>query len=422
MNSTIKVCVPFWGTFFLLLIILNLQAQGIYIDFGKKDITRYVQNVGNTAGSDGEIALSYIKPEYCAKNIGTAMYFAIDDAYLFQRPEGTFNIINIEYFDGPEREIKLIYDSRNNPEKEQNPAIQTTGSNSWKSVSFFLEDAYFGNRQKYNADFRLECADSMFINLVRVVPIHYYVDFNETNYEFYITQKELQGGDSKTEIVTYDREECITGTMADQYLYCDVDDDEFSAHNSPEFFISVEYCDSDPQLMTRLQYDAVDNPYKDTPFIQGKGWGSFKTYTWEISDGLMSGRQNGLSDFRLHLQQPGMAINRIALGYLDYGPTRVENAPARLANFRLDQNYPNPFNPITSILYQVSHQSPISLKIYNLNGELIRTLADADHAAGIYHLTWDGLDDAGAMTASGQYIVRYIADGFVKSNKMIKLN
>jgi hypothetical protein len=115
-------------------------------------------------------------------------------------------------------------------------------------------------------------------------------------------------------------------------------------------------------------------------------------------------------------------INRIALGYLDYGPTRVENAPARLANFRLDQNYPNPFNPVTSILYQVPHQSHISLKIYNLKGELIRTLAEADHAAGIYHLTWDGLDDAGAMSASGQYIYRYVADGFVKSNKMIKLN
>jgi hypothetical protein len=414
--------VPFGGTFFLLFTIINLQAQGIYIDFGQKDITRYVQNVGNTAGSDGEIALSYIKPEYCAKNIETAIYFAIDDAHLFQRPEGTFSIINVEYFDAPEREIKLIYDSRSHSDKEHGMAIKTTGSNGWKSVCYFLEDAYFGNRQKYNADFRLECADTMYINVVRVVPIDYYIDYGDPNYEHYITQKELQGGDSKTEIITQNGEECITSTLADQYLYCDVDDAELLEDNPPEFFISVEYYDSSPQLTMRLQYDSIENPYQDTPWIQGKGWGSFKTYTWEISDGLLSGRQNGTSDFRLHLQQPGLLINRIALGYLDYGPTRVENAPARLANFRLDQNYPNPFNPVTSILYQVPHQSHISLKIYNLKGELIRTLAEADHAAGIYHLTWDGLDDAGAMSASGQYIYRYVADGFVKSNKMIKLN
>ena len=407
---------------FILLPSAILQAQGINIDFGRTSArARYLQNVGNAPGSDGEVIAATIEKEYCAKSAGRALYFAIDNEILFQRPTSTFNIINVEYFDASEREIKLIYDSQNNPNKEFDSVIKTTGSYSWKSASFYLEDAYFDDRQKYNADFRLECADTMTINIVRVVPIDYYIDFGDENDEYLITQKELQGGDSKTEIVWVGDEDCITTTEENQYIYCDVDDDEIFEGGFEEFFISVEYYDLDSQLQMRLQYDSTDDPYKDMAWIQGKGWGSFKTYTWEISDGFIGGRQNGGSDFRINLPRPGLLINRIFLGFLDYGPSKIQMPSARIADYHLDQNYPNPFNPTTTIQYQLAHPGYTSLQIYNLKGELVRTLVDAHQDAGVHNRKWDGRDDAGAKTSSGLYVYRLIADDFEQSHKMIKL-
>jgi len=135
----------------------------------------------------------------------------------------------------------------------------------------------------------------------------------------------------------------------------------------------------------------------------------------------MGGRQNGMSDFRMHLPQPGMLINMITLGYLDYGPSTVENSPAAPVNFRLEQNYPNPFNPITSIQYQVPFKSSASLKIYNVRGELIRTLVETDQDAGVYMIIWDGLDNRGHETSSGMYVYQLISENFQQSHKMLKL-
>jgi len=411
--------------FLFILFILNIAdlcAQGIHIDFGNtRPRIRYLQIVGNAPGEDGQIIGTRIEREYCAKSAGKAMYFAIDNEKLYQRPESTFDIIYVEYFDADEREIKLVYDAVDDPNKVSDTVIKTTGSSNWKSAVFNLEDSYFSDRQKYNADFRLECADTMIINVVRVAPVDYYIDFGETNDEFLIAQKMVQTGDSNTEIVVINGEECISTIEESQYLYCDVNDDEIMEGDFPEFFISVEYFDSSSQLPMRLQYDSESEPYKDMAWIQGKGWGSFKVYTWEVTDGYMAGRQNDGSDFRLNFQQPGPAVNRIMLGLWDYGPSAVQNSTAAVADFKLDQNYPNPFNPKTTIRYHLAHQSHVRLQIYNLKGELIRTLVENKQQAGIYSQLWDGLDDSGVPTSSGLYVYRLDSDGFSQSKKMIKL-
>lgn len=170
----------------------------------------------------------------------------------------------------------------------------------------------------------------------------------------------------------------------------------------------------------RLQYDSEVEPYKDTSWIQGKGWGSLKIYTWEVTDGYMGGRQNDGSDFRIHCQLPGLPINRIMLGFFDYGPSAVQSSLTTPRDFNL-QYYPNPFNPATTILYHVPRHSSITLKIYSIRGELVRTLAEGEFQAGIYTQFWDSLDDRGMSCASGVYVCLFAADNFVKSDKMIKL-
>ena len=74
--------------------------------------------------------------------------------------------------------------------------------------------------------------------------------------------------------------------------------------------------------------------------------------------------------------------------------------------FILDQNYPNPFNPSTTIQYQVSRPGNVAVRVYDLQGRLVTTLADRDHTKGTHVLEWDA-----SLLASGTYFYRIEANG-----------
>jgi photosystem II stability/assembly factor-like uncharacterized protein len=89
--------------------------------------------------------------------------------------------------------------------------------------------------------------------------------------------------------------------------------------------------------------------------------------------------------------------------------------------FRLYQNYPNPFNPTTTISFNLSKTSEVSLKIYNLLGEEVTTLLSASLLSGFQSVEWDGRDNNGHRVASGTYIYRLQAGGFTESRQMVFL-
>lgn len=89
--------------------------------------------------------------------------------------------------------------------------------------------------------------------------------------------------------------------------------------------------------------------------------------------------------------------------------------------YSLSQNYPNPFNPATIINFSLKETGKVTLKIYNLQGKLIRTLVDADRLAGNHSVSWDGTDHRGRKTAAGTYIYSLHANGFTESKKLIFL-
>ncbi|GEM_PF-1867716 len=89
--------------------------------------------------------------------------------------------------------------------------------------------------------------------------------------------------------------------------------------------------------------------------------------------------------------------------------------------FMLNQNYPNPFNPSTVISYQLAVSSEVSLKIYNLLGQEVRTLVKSRQSAGEYSVLWDGNDNKGLAVSSGIYIYRLTAGKSVQSKKMVLL-
>jgi hypothetical protein len=78
-------------------------------------------------------------------------------------------------------------------------------------------------------------------------------------------------------------------------------------------------------------------------------------------------------------------------------------------SYSLNQNYPNPFRGKTTIQYQLPQDSQVSLKIYNIVGQLVKTLTDKDQDAGNYSVRWNGTDKNGIKVSSGVYFYRFVA-------------
>jgi hypothetical protein len=98
--------------------------------------------------------------------------------------------------------------------------------------------------------------------------------------------------------------------------------------------------------------------------------------------------------------------------------TGVEENSQPIA-FTLSQNYPNPFNPETTISYYVSETSHVTISIYNVVGQHIRTLVETVKPAGSYAITWDGRDHTGERVTSGIYFCRMQAGNFSQTRKLM---
>jgi hypothetical protein len=90
---------------------------------------------------------------------------------------------------------------------------------------------------------------------------------------------------------------------------------------------------------------------------------------------------------------------------------------------KLLANYPNPFNPETWIPYQLSQDSHVTIRIYDLSGRLVRSL-DLGHRSAGHYITpskavyWDGANQLGEHVASGVYFYTLQADRFAATRKL----
>jgi hypothetical protein len=103
----------------------------------------------------------------------------------------------------------------------------------------------------------------------------------------------------------------------------------------------------------------------------------------------------------------------------DFGAvTGIENVPGgdKPARYALEQNYPNPFNPTTVIEFRLPAAGNVSLKVYNVLGQVVQTLAEGMHPAGSYSVRFDG-----QSLSSGVYFYRLQTGSFVQVHKMMLL-
>ena len=98
--------------------------------------------------------------------------------------------------------------------------------------------------------------------------------------------------------------------------------------------------------------------------------------------------------------------------------SKLEQA-ALPTTFALGQNRPNPFNPETVIEFSLPTTGEISLRIYNVAGQLVRTLVSGTTPAGYYQVRWDGRDANGSNVSSGVYFYKIDTKNFSETRKML---
>jgi len=90
-------------------------------------------------------------------------------------------------------------------------------------------------------------------------------------------------------------------------------------------------------------------------------------------------------------------------------------------DYALSQNCPNPFNLTTEIEYSLPKHAHVTIDVFNILGQDIRTLVDEMISAGSHRAEWNGSDDSGHSVSSGVYFYRIRAGEFTKTRKMILL-
>jgi len=110
------------------------------------------------------------------------------------------------------------------------------------------------------------------------------------------------------------------------------------------------------------------------------------------------------------------------MGAFEYGSTASVNDPNELPQkFALHQNYPNPFNPITTLRFDLPELSDMTLIVYNMLGQKVKTFNMQSTPAGDHSVTWNATNDLGQQVGAGVYLYQLQTKDFVKTRKMVLL-
>lgn len=107
-----------------------------------------------------------------------------------------------------------------------------------------------------------------------------------------------------------------------------------------------------------------------------------------------------------------------------YQPVSSEDRPdggPPVPQTRLVKSYPNPFDAFTEIAYELAAEGTVSLKVYTVTGELVRTLAEGSQTTGHHVVRWDGRNDEGKRVASGAYFYQLESRGVLQTEKSFLL-
>jgi hypothetical protein len=132
--------------------------------------------------------------------------------------------------------------------------------------------------------------------------------------------------------------------------------------------------------------------------------------------------------FQSHVLVPPTEVGgELGAGFANMGagPPAPDDGSADAANanlgldFELAQNTPNPFRPNTTIRFALPSERQVDLRVFDLAGRAVKTLANGQLGPGLHTLVWDGTSDRGSRLASGVYFYRIVAGGDRAERKMV---
>ena len=99
----------------------------------------------------------------------------------------------------------------------------------------------------------------------------------------------------------------------------------------------------------------------------------------------------------------------------------MDNSISYPDKFQLYQNYPNPFNPGTTIRYSIIKRTQVKIGVFNILGELVKTLIGETEEAGMHSVKWEGRNELFSPVPSGVYFIRLDAEGNSQTRKIVLL-
>jgi hypothetical protein len=207
---------------------------------------------------------------------------------------------------------------------------------------------------------------------------------------------------------------------------------------SPEF-TGISYFTS-PILSTAghsylyLNYNHMLDDYSGTDYSIGVVTTSNGGNSWNIAHEVFPTGDIGPENVSLTINTPDVGSNSFQIAFffdgysydLDYWyiddivlSTSTHSGNIVSLRNKLIGNYPNPFNPSTTIAFSLLEPGNVSINIFNVKGEKVKTLVNQNFSAKEHSIVWNGTDDNGRRVASGVYFYRMISNDYSSSRKMI---
>jgi hypothetical protein len=154
----------------------------------------------------------------------------------------------------------------------------------------------------------------------------------------------------------------------------------------------------------QMNHDPWAVYYQMSPTIESLQ--DYGPYVWEstITDHSANIIFNiGLTDNTTFWLDNVKVIDESLTGLRDRKPPNANGFPSKQL---ISRNYPNPFNPGTTIQYRLPEDADVTLTLYNLRGQAVRTLVQENQKPGEHLRAWNGENESGERVPSGVYVYR----------------
>jgi len=163
---------------------------------------------------------------------------------------------------------------------------------------------------------------------------------------------------------------------------------------------------------------SIGNDVCDACWMSSPAWSYYDSMTY--ADSLLS---PGICEFYDHCHHSAPDSILCGIGYMDDADTAnvFIDEKYNVPDGYLMTNHPNPFNPSTKILYSIANKDHVSIVIFNIMGNKIRTLFNGYQSTGRHTIEWDSSNDQGVSVSAGMYIYVLQTGDQILTGKMILL-